>query len=140
MLERKLVLASHGKLASGMNSSLKLIFGGITPIETLDCYLTEDFDLEKAVSEIMERHRDHELVVVTDLFGGSVNNEFLAHINRADFYLVAGMNLPFLVEFAMQFQLADSLSKLIETTLTTAKQSIQFCNQLISSEIEEEDF
>lgn len=139
-MERKLVLASHGKLASGIKSSLELICGENTEIETLDCYLSEEFDLEKAVNELMIRHRDHELVVVTDLLGGSVNNEFLAHIQRKNFYLVAGMNLPFLIELTMQFQLTESLSMLIETSLTAAKQTIQFCNQLISTEVAEEEF
>lgn len=139
-MERKLVLASHGKLASGIKSSLELICGENTEIETLDCYLSEEFDLEKAVNELLTRYRDHELVVVTDLLGGSVNNEFLAHIQRKNFYLVAGMNLPFLIELTMQLQIAESLSMLIETSLTAAKQTIQFCNQLISNEVAEEEF
>lgn len=139
-MERKLVLASHGKLASGINSSLELICGNQLAIEALDCYLTESFDLEKEVTELMKRYREYELVVVTDIFGGSVNNEFLAHIDRSNFYLVAGMNLPFLVELSMQLQQAESLPKLIEMSLETSKQSIQFCNPLISGELEEEEF
>ncbi|MDU5509962.1 PTS mannose transporter subunit IIA [Enterococcus gilvus] len=139
-MERKLVLASHGTLASGIKSSLELICGNKLPLETLDCYVTEGFDLEKAVMEIMERHRNYELVVVTDLLGGSVNNEFLAYIQRENFYLVAGMNLPFLIELTMHFQITESLSEMIETSLVTAKQTIQFCNQLISKEVAEEEF
>lgn len=139
-MERKLVFASHGKLASGITSSLELICGRQIAIETLDCYLTEDFDLEKEVKNIMNRYHDCELVVVTDLFGGSVNNEFLTQIDRPNFYLVAGMNLPFLVELTMQLQQADSLPKLIEATLETSKQTIQFCNQAITKQMEEEEF
>ena len=131
-MERKLVLASHGKLASGITSSLELICGRQIAIETLDCYLTEDFDLEKEVKNIMNRYHDCELVVVTDLFGGSVNNEFLTQIDRP--------NLPFLVELTMQLQQADSLPKLIEATLETSKQTIQFCNQAITKQMEEEEF
>lgn len=139
-MERKLVLASHGKLASGIRSSLELICGNQLAIETLDCYLTESFDLEKEVKAIMNTYREYELVVVTDLFGGSVNNEFLTQIDRPNFYLVAGMNLPFLVELSMQFQQAESLPKLIETTLESSKQTIQFCNQSIMNQMDEEEF
>lgn len=139
-MERKLVLASHGKLASGIKSSLTLICGDRITLETLDCYLTEGFDLEKEVNEIMTRYSEQELVVVTDLFGGSVNNEFLAHIDQSNFYLVAGMNLPFLIELSMQLQSAESLPTLIETTLETSKQTIQFCNQLLNNNIAEEEF
>ncbi|MBO0481382.1 PTS sugar transporter subunit IIA [Candidatus Enterococcus courvalinii] len=138
-MKRKLILASHGKLASGIKSSLDLICGE-KEIETLDCYLSEDFNLEKEVKKIMERHQDHQLVVVTDLFGGSVNNEFLTYIQQDNFYLVTGMNLPFLIELTMQFQITESLPSLIKETLEKTKQTILFCNSLISNEVEEEEF
>lgn len=113
---------------------------GEKEIETLDCYLSEEFNLEKEVKKIMERHQDHQLVVVTDLFGGSVNNEFLTYIQQDNFYLVTGMNLPFLIELTMQFQITESLSSLIKETLEKTKQTILFCNSLISNEVEEEEF
>ena len=139
-MERELVLASHGKFASGIYSSLELICGAKENIITLDCYLTEDFDLSKAVAELMSRNRDKEMVVVTDLFGGSVNNEFLAYIKRPNYYLVAGMNLPFLVEFATQYEYTESVAELIEQTLNTSKEVIQFCNQTFEQELAEEEF
>lgn len=139
-MERQLVLASHGKFASGIYSSLELICGANEKITTLDCYVTEDFDLGKAVDEVMADTEGKEVVVVTDLFGGSVNNEFLRHIERPDFYLVAGLNLPFLVEFVTQFDLAENLGELIETTLDRSKETIQFCNQSFQKDIEEEEF
>ena len=64
-MERKLILASHGKLASGITSSLELICGKQLAIETLDCYLTEDFDLQKEVKNIMNAYRDDEIVAVS---------------------------------------------------------------------------
>ncbi|MBO0432494.1 PTS mannose transporter subunit IIA [Enterococcus sp. DIV0660C] len=138
-MKRKLILASHGKLASGIKSSLDLICGE-TEVEILDCYLSEEFNLEEEVKKIMECYQDHQLVVVTDLFGGSVNNEFLTYIQRDNFYLVTGMNLPFLIELVMQFQITESLSSLIKETLEKTKQTILFCNALISNEVEEEEF
>ena len=80
------------------------------------------------------------MVVVTDLFGGSVNNEFLAYIKRPNYYLVAGMNLPFLVEFATQYEYTESVAELIEQTLNTSKEVIQFCNQTFEQELAEEEF
>lgn len=139
-MKRKLILASHGKFASGILSSLNLICGVNNNIEVLDCYVSENFDLNCKVKKIMKENENLELIVVTDLFGGSVNNEFLKYIEQANYYLVAGMNLPFLVEFVTQFEYADSLSNLIEQTLSTSKLSIQFCNQTIQQKIEEEEF
>ncbi|BCA84689.1 PTS mannose transporter subunit IIA [Enterococcus saigonensis] len=139
-MERKMILASHGKFASGILSSLELICGKNDNITTLDCYITEDFDLTKAVDALMEQNAEAEVVVVTDLFGGSVNNEFLRYIDRQHFYLVAGMNLPFLIEFATQFMFAPDLKQTIATVLDSSKEAIQFCNLTYSTTVAEEDF
>lgn len=139
-MNRKLVLASHGKLASGIFSSLQLICGATEKITILDCYLTETFDLNEAVSEIIKENEHNELIIVTDLFGGSVNNEFLRYIDRSNYYLVAGMNLPFLIELVTGFRQAESLPDFIQRALETSTQAIQFCNQTIQQEVGEEDF
>ncbi|MGM0125548.1 PTS system, fructoselysine/glucoselysine-specific IIA component [Enterococcus sp. AZ194] len=139
-MNRKIILASHGKFASGILSSLQLICGTTDKVTALDCYLTEAFDLTKAVSEIIQENENKELVIVTDLFGGSVNNEFLHHIQQPNYYLVAGMNLPFLIELVTGFEQVESLSEFIQQALETSKQSIQFCNQTFEQEIAEEDF
>lgn len=139
-MERKIILASHGRFASGINSSLQLICGENSQIVTLDCYLSEEFDLAAAVKEIIEENAGFELVVITDLFGGSVNNEFLKYIQNANYYLVAGLNLPFLVEFVTQYFTADSTAELINRTLNSSKEMIKFCNEAIEQAPEEEEF
>lgn len=139
-MERKMILASHGKFASGILSSLELICGKNDNITTLDCYITEDFDLTTSVDKLMQQNNGAEVVVVTDLFGGSVNNEFLRYINQEHFYLVAGMNLPFLIEFTTQFSIAADLKETIATVLDSSKESIQLCNLTYSNTVIEEDF
>lgn len=139
-MERKIVLASHGKFASGIYSSLQLICGDQENVSALDCYLTEDFDLTEAVKKIMKENQDNELIVVTDLFGGSVNNEFLHYMSQANFYLVAGMNLPFLIELTPMLSMDLPVEMSIQQALASAKQSIQFCNETIKNEVEEDEF
>lgn len=139
-MNRKIILASHGKFASGIYSSLQLICGSNNQISILDCYLTEEFDLSSAVKKMMDANVDNEIVVITDLFGGSVNNEFLRYIQQPDYYLVAGMNLPFLIEFVTQYFTTESVPELINRTLHSSKEMIRFCNEVIEQETEEEEF
>lgn len=139
-LDRKIILASHGKFASGILDSLELICGKNEAISALDCYITEDFDLKQTVDQLMAKNAEKELVVVTDLFGGSVNNEFLRYIKQPNFYLIAGLNLPFLIEFSAQFASTDTIVELILQTLNRSKETIQFCNESFNEEIEEEEF
>ena len=139
-MDRKIILASHGKFASGILSSLELICGKNEAISALDCYITEDFDLKQAVDQLMAKNAEKELIVVTDLFGGSMNNEFLRYIKQPNFYLIAGLNLPFLIEFSAQFASTDTIVELILQTLNRSKENIQFCNKSFNEEIEEEEF
>lgn len=139
-MERKILLASHGSFASGILSSLNLIYGKTAEVQALDCYVDDTFDLSKTVKSVMEKNEGKELLVITDLFGGSVNNEFLNYIKQSNFYLVAGLNLPFLIELMPKLQQNIDLKDIIVQTLTSAKDSIQFCNLSFNTEIEEEDF
>ncbi|API93108.1 PTS mannose transporter subunit IIA [Virgibacillus pantothenticus] len=139
-MERILVLASHGEFASGILSSLELICGKKNNIVTLNAYLTANYDLATEVEKLMKENQSNELIVITDIFGGSVNNEFLKYIHTPNFYLASGMNLPWLIEIVTHFATAESIPQLIKSSLSNSKEMLQFCNETIQVEKEEEDF
>lgn len=139
-VERKLILASHGNFASGILSSLELICGKNDSITTIDAYMTADYNLSEEIKALMDENKANELIVVTDIFGGSVNNEFLNYIHTPSFYLIAGMNLPLLIELVTQLEGTDSIPEMIKQVLANSTMTIQFCNETIQNEIEEEEF
>lgn len=139
-VRRKIILASHGNFATGILSSLELICGKNDNIVTIDAYMTADYNLNDEISKRMNENKGNELIVVTDIFGGSVNNEFLNYIHTENFYLIAGMNLPLVIELATQLEHTDSITALIKHALENSIMTIQFCNETIQNEIEEEDF
>lgn len=100
---RKILIASHGRLAEGLADSLNYIIGGKEKIETMCAYTDPDFNLEKEVKSVLEKHKSDgdELVVFTDIFGGSVNNEFMRNLNEYQFHLVANVNFPILLEIML---------------------------------------
>lgn len=139
-MKRKLILASHGSFASGILSSLELICGKNDRITTIDAYMTADYNLSEVIKVLMDENKENEVIVVTDIFGGSVNNEFLNYIHTPNFYLVAGMNLPLLIELMTQLDFADSIPEMINQALANSTTTIQFCNETIQNETEEEEF
>lgn len=139
-MKKKIILASHGQFASGILSSLHIICGENELIEALDCYVTKDFDLSEAVEQLMVKYTETEVVVVTDIFGGSVNNEFLNYIERPGFYLIAGLNLPFLIDLSTKLPFTEATKDLIVESLKESKESIQFCNETFNKKVIEEDF
>ena len=71
-------------------------------IYTICAYLEDKVTLESQIEELFSRCADtDEIIVATDIFGGSVNNEFLARIRKQNFWLVSGMNLPMIVQLTI---------------------------------------
>ena len=131
----QVVLASHGRLAEGMKDTLGIILGELPDLTTLCAYVDPDVTLAQQVKDVLARKvPGEEMLVVTDLFGGSVNNEFMGLLGEKDFILVAGMNMPMLVELVSED--APTVEG-IQRVVDQGKQSILVCNGLVSGEAEE---
>lgn len=79
---------------------------------------------------------DDNVVVVTDVLGGSVSNEFVARLHIAPFTLVAGMNVGLLAELvALDNPSRDDVSRVVEQ----CRDSIAVVNDLVSSAQVDED-
>ena len=136
----KFLLASHGNLADGMYNSLEMIMGKQDNIFTLCVYTKEKFDLKEAVLKIInELPCQDKLIVITDLFGGSVNNEFMNNLGRKNIYLVSGLSLPLVIELIANQQNKD-IDALISTALKDSQSSIRYCNKIVDSIQEGDDF
>ena len=140
-MKRHYIFASHGTLARGVLDSVELILGKQTDISTLCAYVEEQRDLTEQVTELMQRIPDEdEVVVITDIFAGSVNNEFVRYLQRPRFHLVAGLNLPLVIDLLISSDEPDT-GKLIEEALISSRESIQYCNYTISSAMQaDKDF
>ena len=135
---RKILLATHGEFAAGILDSVRIIIGDEEKVRALCAYVNPEENFSEQVKESIEgiEERD-ELVVLTDMLGGSVNNEFMRYFNRPGFYLVTGLNLPLLIALLTSPE-ADTV-RLIQESLEEMKNQIVFCNELKAEE-ENEDF
>ena len=140
-MKRHYIFASHGTLARGVLDSVELILGKQTDISTLCAYVEEQRDLTEQIAELMQRIPDEdEIVAISDIFAGSVNNEFVRFLQRPRFHLVAGLNLPLVIDLLISGDEPDT-RKLIEEALISSRESIQYCNDTISSAMQaDKDF
>lgn len=135
---RKFLLASHGRLAEGIYSSIQIILGCNVNISTICAYTDENISFEQQVENaINNMSLGDELIVVTDIYGGSVNNEFMKYIERDNVHLVAGMNLPLLIELLTRQE--HNTEMLIEGALRASKKSIMYCNKILTTACSPED-
>ena len=132
---RRIVLASHGRLAEGMLDSLGMIAGCQEGVQALCAYTDDVPDLKAALGELVGGLAEgDELVIVTDVLGGSVNNEASQFRDVPGVYVVTGMNLGLVLSLALGD--APTTAQLIEECLVTARSQLM---RVAPSEDEEED-
>ena len=134
----KILLASHGYLAQGMKSSLEILMGANDRIE---CLCDDDTrDVAALIDAWMEtRDPADSWFVVTDIFGGSVNNEFIQRQTAGSFTLITGMNLPLLVEMVTQLDSLDADKA--KAAVEGSRSFIQLCEAAdMLADVEEEEF
>ena len=134
---KTIILASHGHFAEGLLDTLQIIAGKQNHIETY-CAYTKKGNIVNDISNLMKRHEGGELIVCTDLYGGSVNNCFMQYLQRPGFYLIAGINLPILLEIICREQ-QDTYS-MLNDILKQNDQYIKFCNQISLQNVITEEF
>lgn len=71
---KKILVASHGHLASGVKSVAKILLRDDSAITAVDCYVDETDPHEKIQAFFDELDPEDDAIVFTDLLGGSVCN------------------------------------------------------------------
>lgn len=95
----EIVLASHSYLAEGMYDTVSLIMGKQERLHCLAAYVEEGVNFKDQLVEFVKPIENEKIIFVTDVIGGSVNNELLRFIkNNCNYFLISGMNLPLVLE------------------------------------------
>ena len=138
---RRYVIASHAHFAQGIKESVELLAGAREDVVSLSMFVDGRDDIAAEAARIVEETpEEDELVICTDLFGGSVNNEFTKVLQRRpNTYLVANMNLPLLIQLLFSDP-AESIASTIREIVAADDTRVKFINDLISDGDEEEDF
>ena len=131
---RKFLIAAHGSFASGIKSSLDIIIGETENIFVIDAYVNGNKSIEDELGKILSEIKpEDELIVFSDLMGGSITNQILRVALRPNVHVLSGMNLPLLIDVVM----ADAdkpFAEIITNSLTAAKEQVVYVNQFINKE------
>jgi fructoselysine and glucoselysine-specific PTS system IIA component len=134
---RKFLIATHGTLAAGIKSSLDIIIGSMEHVFLIQAYVDENTSVETEIKSLMEKVNDNdELVVFTDILGGSVTNQVLQHSLKSNVHVISGFNLPLIIDI----MLADTetpINEAIGTAIDNAKEQMVYVNKLLTGQNEE---
>lgn len=138
---RQFIIASHAHFAAGINESVSLLSGERGNIRTLSMYVDGNNDLAAAAAKMLDEIPEgDDLVVCTDLFGGSVNNEFTSIVQRRpNTYLVTNMNLPLIIQLLFAEEGRDT-AEVIREICAADDTRVKFVNDLIEDTGDDEEF
>lgn len=131
------VLLSHGKLSSGMKFTAEMIIGETPNLHSIGMDPDEGVDkLLRDMKELMAEHPGSKFVLLTDLFGGSVNNRVYEQFQSdPNVEIIAGMNLSLVLELVLQ---PDVTSENIRSSISLAKDNMIYMRDVCLQDSDDE--
>lgn len=118
----KLFLASHGHMASGMKNSIEIFCGQNNHLTVFDAYVDERNVSEQLDAFYETVTEEDQVILLSDLYGGSVNQQMYLYLSRPNTMLVAGVNLALVLELtALDSITQEGLERLVEQSREALK-------------------
>ena len=94
---KQILIATHGKMASGIRYTAELIVGKMPNITTIDAYVNPDDNIVEQFNDFFSQHEGERIIAFTDMMGGSVNQKLMEFAKKDNVTLITGTNLPVLL-------------------------------------------
>ena len=128
------LIVTHGDLGKELLKSSEMIIGKIDGAESISFKIGSSFEtLAKEVTDSIERLSKDELIVFTDMYGGSPFNAVQRASKNYNFYHITGVNFPLFIDIAVS-KSTYSLEEIAEKIIKNGKKSIVFVNEKFSTD------
>lgn len=129
-----IVITTHSTLCEGYLKAAKLILmndaTGISAVPFKENTSPDDF--EESMKEIINQHHLQPLIILTDLIGGTPNNVSIKQLNNNRIQIIAGINLPLLLELLMAQSAGKSIEEIdFKELLNNSQKSMVHINSLL---------
>lgn len=129
---RKFLIATHGALASGFRSSLEMIAGAGDSVHLIQAYMDESKPVNEELTNLFgSAGPEEEWVVFSDLLGGSITNQLVQAAAGKNVHIVAGFNLPLLLEVVLSDP-EEPIGDILEAAIDRAREQLVYVNKLIN--------
>lgn len=129
-----ILIVTHGDFGKELLKSSELIIGPIEDVEAISYNQGDSFEvLLGKVEETINRLKSDDLIVFTDMYGGSPFNAVSRVMKNNNFYHITGINFPLFVDIAINRD-AYSLEEIAEKIIKNGKKSIVFVNEKFLAE------
>lgn len=121
-MRNQVILLSHNEFAQGIKKAVEMITG---PKEEVLSFGLMPGDLPEAIINEVEALIDEKrlTIILGDIAGGSICNAALRLTQRENVLLIAGMNLPMVMEIVLANpQTMEEINEIIATAQASMKQ------------------
>ncbi|NLJ59217.1 MAG: PTS fructose transporter subunit IIA [Tissierellia bacterium] len=124
-----ILLVTHGDFGKELLKSSELIIGKIENARSISFHQGTSFGrLLNEVEQAIEELSKDELIVFTDMYGGSPYNAVARAMKNRDFYHITGINFPLFIDIAVGRD-TYTLEEVAEKIIKNGKKSIVFVNE-----------
>ena len=129
------LIVTHGNLAFELLNAAKQIEADVSGIEAvpLDWSETVDTARDKIAEALQRVGRDRDVIIFTDMFGGTPSNISLSFLEKGHVEVVTGVNLPMVVKFAMVKQESKDLNTVAHMITEKGSKAIRVASDLLTT-------
>jgi len=127
------LIVTHGNLAHELLNAAKQIEADVSGIEAVSLDWNESVDASREkIGEALQRiGRDRDVIIFTDMFGGTPSNISLSFLEKGHVEIVTGVNLPMVVKFAMVKQESKDLLTVAHMITEKGSKAIRVASDLL---------
>lgn len=133
---KRILLVSHSHFATGTKNAIELLLGKQDNLFAIAAY-EDNSDIELVLNDFMDNSNYEQTLVLTDLFGGSVNT-FVSKYLSESVFVVAGYNLALVLDLLLKEEPFSNES--IRASIQQAQNAIKFMNDEVSKNEQENTF
>lgn len=129
------LIVTHGNLAHELLNAAHQIEADTTGIEAVSLGWNESVDdARRKIGDALERvGSDRDVIIFTDMFGGTPSNISLSFLEKGHVEIVTGVNLPMIVKFASVKQEARDVSTLARLISEKGSKAIRVASEFLTS-------
>lgn len=129
------LIVTHGNLATELLNAARQIEADVSNIEAVSLEWNDTVDASRdKIGEALRRvGADRDVIIFTDMFGGTPSNISLSFLDKGHVEIVTGVNLPMVVKFAMVKQESKDVSTVAHMITDKGSKAIRVASDLLTT-------
>ena len=137
-MKRRFLIATHSTLAEGFANALKFFAGDDIDVTYINAYV-DGKPIDEEIDSYFSTLKDEdELVILTDLLAGSVNQKLYKYISREHTHILTGTNLALALSLVLESADGYLTNECINGLVYASKDNIVYINEF-QAEVDEDD-